>query len=873
MSSEPALVPLAESIADGSPVDWDAAESRARGEERAVIRQLRVLATLAALHRSLPSSPNGLGPASVARRANVAPAIGSWAHLALLERLGGGTFGEVYRAWDRHLEREVALKLLRVDESTDDPQSSRIAMEGRLLARVRHPNVITVHGVAVHDGRVGLWMELVRGVTLEQLLLTRGPFGAREAALIGIDSCRALAAIHAAGLIHRDVKAQNVMREDGGRIVLMDLGTGREIDPTRHHPWPDLAGTPLYLAPEIFAGAPASERSDLYSLGVLLYHLVTGSFPVRATTIEELQEGHAKGTGVRLRDARADLPTAFVRVVGRTIASDPDRRYATAGALEADLALALDDTAAPAAGGTATAKTRAWPSAWRTGALAATLIVMLGLAAILWPVLRGRQAPATAAPGLIRSIAVLPLANLSGDPAQEYFVDGMTDELIATLGRIGQLNVISRTSVTQFKGSSQLLPEIARRLNVDAVLEGSVLVTPGNTRQEPNAQKRVRINARLILAGTDMQLWNHTFEHVLTDIFALQSEVASAVAEEINLQLTSDQRRELAGSGSQNPEAQEAYLQGRSYLTNSARDSLMQARRWLERAVSLDPKYARAQASLAVCYVWLELVGAMPRAEARTRATAAAKRALQLDPRLSEAHGVLADIELFYDWDWAGAGAAYRRALELNPSYSFARGQYAWYLAAMGRLDEALRQAKLAEEADPLTANAKGAVGMMLFYNRKYDEAIPQFQKALALAPGGAQEHNGLARAYAAKRAFPEAVSELQEAVRLSGEAPPYLAELARTYAAAGNPEKARELLARLQQIARTSQAYVTSEAFGYIYAALGEREQALDFLEQAVRDHSPAVLWAKVDPRLDGVRQDARFVRLLQRIGVPAPR
>jgi serine/threonine-protein kinase len=343
VSPEPALVLIAQSIADGSPIDWDAAESRASGEDRAVIRQLRVLADLAALHRSLPSSPGDTAPASVAREANVAPAIGSWAHLALRERLGHGASGEVYRAWDRQLEREVALKLLHVDEVTDDPQASRLAMEARLLARLHHPNVVTVHGVAIHDGRVAFWMELVRGATLEQLLLKRGSFGAREAALIGIDLCRALAAIHAAGLIHRDVKAQNVMREDGGRIVLMDLGTGREIDPSRGRRWPDLAGTPLYLAPEIFSGAPASERSDLYSLGVLLYHLVTGSFPVRATTIEELQEGLAKGEVVRLRDARADLPTTFVSAVNRAISSDPDRRYASAGAFETDLVNALED--------------------------------------------------------------------------------------------------------------------------------------------------------------------------------------------------------------------------------------------------------------------------------------------------------------------------------------------------------------------------------------------------------------------------------------------------------------------------------------------------------------------------------------------------
>src|SRR5205809_4119275 len=274
MSERASLLPLAESLADGSSVDWDAAEARATGDEQAIIRQLRIVADLARLHRSLPHDPQAAYLTGSHRARAAAPAIGNWGHLALVERLGGGSAGEVYRAWDPHLECEVALKLLRINEATDDPHASAIVREGRLLARVRHPNVVTVHGVAVHDGRFGLWMDLIRGATLEQLVVQQGPFSAREASLIGIDLCRALAAMHSAGLIHRDVKAQNVMREDGGRIVLMDFGTGREIDPHHGHGPADFAGTPLYLAPEIFDGGPASERTDLYSLGVLLYRLV-----------------------------------------------------------------------------------------------------------------------------------------------------------------------------------------------------------------------------------------------------------------------------------------------------------------------------------------------------------------------------------------------------------------------------------------------------------------------------------------------------------------------------------------------------------------------------------------------------------------------
>jgi eukaryotic-like serine/threonine-protein kinase len=858
-----ALLSLAESIADGAPIDWVTAEERATAGDQAVIRQLRILSDVAGLHRSL--LPDAVRAPQSARQAP-AQAIGTWAHLALIERLGGGTFGEVYRAWDRHLEREVALKLLLMDETVDDLHASRIAMEGRLIARVRHPNVITVYGVASHNDRVGLWMELVRGVTLEQLIAEHGLLSAREAAMVGIDLCRALAAIHAAGLIHRDVKAQNVMREDGGRIVLMDLGTGREAGALGRTATPDLAGTPLYLAPEIFSGAAASERTDLYSLGVLLYHLVTGAFPVRATTMEELHEGHKKARAVGLRDARADLPTAFVRVVDRAIASDPERRYATAGALEADLGQVLDH-AAPAA---APARVpERWARIWvsKAGMLAAAL-ALIAIASIGWLALRGRRAPIPA-PAVIRSIAVLPLVNLSGDPAQEYFADGMTDELIATLGRIGQLNVISRTSVMAFKGSGQSLPQIARTLNVDAVLEGSVFVIRGGSGNPPSRDK-VRINARLIHAGTDLQLWNRTFEEEITNVLTLQSHVAGAVAEEINVQLTPQQARDLAGPGTRDPDAQDAYLQGRYMLNNVSRSNLITARARLQRAIQLDPADARAYASLAWCYSSLENYGVLGHFEAASLASAAATAAVRLNDKLAEAHSRLADVIFQYQWDWAGAERAYRRAIELNPSDSYTNTQYARFLMAQGRLTQALQQAKRAEEADPLSPEAKEAVALVLYYDRKYDAAVAQFQRARALAPRSAQPHFGLGRAYAGKGAGALAIDELKQAATLSERSPGIVAELARTYAAFDQKDDARRLVLELNDRSRQPDYHVSPHALANVYAALGDRDRAFESLNAAFAERVASVLWLKVDPRADSLRQDPRFEPLVRRLGIP---
>lgn len=864
------LLPLAESVADGTDVDWDQAAREADPVDQSLIRQLRVLARLSALHRTL-SGPPALPAAVAERRSQTAPAIGTWAHLTLLERLGGGTYGEVYRAWDRQLEREVALKLLRgspvgtgasssrTRPARDDPETSRITREGRLLARVRHRNVITVHGVDTHEGRVGLWMELLRGQTLEQLLRTRGAFGAREAALIGIDLCRALAAVHAAGLLHRDVKADNVMREDGGRIVLMDMGTGREIQ-SGAEGVPDLAGTPLYIAPELFDGVPASQASDVYSLGVLLYHLVTGSFPVWARSVAELKERHRNAEPIRLRDARADLPTVFVSVLDRAIAKDTSQRYQTAGALEADLLKSLDEETQQLTVTTPSKPHEGGPGLSRRnllllGTIAATIAIVM--AVIAGPVFRTPDSTPTAA---IRSIAVLPLANISGDASQEYFADGMTDELIGTLGQLPGINVISRTSAMQFKGAGQPVREIARALKVDAVLEGTVFVTDDVSAAVEKRGKRVRINERLILAGSDTQLWTRTFEHALTDVLSIQSEIANAVAADLNMTLTPQVQRAIAAAGSQVADAQDAYLEGRALLTNANAASLAKARQALERAVRIDPRYSRAHASLSVAYVWLELMGVLPREQARGLAVASARRAIELEPNLAEAHAALADVQFFYDWNWAEAGTEYRRALALNPNYAPARGAYAWYLAAQGQTAEAVRHAMLAADADPLSAEAIGALGMMLHLDRRHDDAIRQLRRAAALAPNSAQEHGGLARAYAAKRDFPRAITEMEEAVRLSGNAPLYVAGLARVHAASGHATQARALLA--------GAGSVDPSVLAFVYAALGDRERAFSLLDRSLQSHASGVLWARVDPRLDPIRQDPRFTRFVSRLG-----
>jgi TolB-like protein/Tfp pilus assembly protein PilF/tRNA A-37 threonylcarbamoyl transferase component Bud32 len=851
------LLPLAESVADGSAVDWHEAEAHATTDEQAVIRQLRVLANLAAIHRSLPAASDG-GPHAGDRRTS-SPAIGSWADLSLVERLGGGTFGEVYRAWDRHLEREVALKLLRLDDLSDDPQTSRIAREGRLLARVRHPNVITVHGVEIHEGRVGLCMELVRGTTLEDVLRKRGPFSAREAALVGIDLCGALAAIHGAGLIHRDVKAQNVMREDGGRIVLMDLGTGRDSRPDRTFGLPDLAGTPLYLAPEIFDGAPASERTDLYSLGVLLYHLVTGSFPVPATTVDELRDAQARGAVVRLRDARADLPTMFVQVVDRAISRDPQGRYTSAGALEADLVEALRGTADIQPLNTPGEAAVRRPLTWfRRGPLSAPVAAVLALTAAAvvgyfsWN-LAYRPVPLSAR--AIRSIAVLPLANMSGDASQDFFADGMTDVLIGNLARIRALRVISRTSVMQYKGVRSPLKDVARALNVDAVLEGSV----------QRVADRVRISVDLVHVATDRHVWVGSYERDLRDVLALQSEVARTIAREVQAQLTPQEEAGFAAAAAAMPlnsAAQDAYLQGRYYWSKRTPEGIQQALEYFRQAAALAPQFAPAYAGQADAYNLLP--GRMPAEVAYPLAKAAAAKALELDPTLAEAHTSMAFATFVFDRDWPRAEAGFQRAVEMNPGYATAHHWYGEFLSVVGRLEEASREFNQAAALDPLSPPIDVEVGSILILQGRLDDAITRLRGTVGRHPADVGAHYYLAVAYELKGMLPEAAAETRRGLEAAPQNVFLLSELGRIAALEGRRADALKIVADMASVPRGpfSQAMIA-----YVYAALGDTDRMFAALERAESDRSPQLLWLRTDPVFAPFRTDPRFTRMLDRL------
>jgi TolB-like protein/Tfp pilus assembly protein PilF len=871
---------LADSVADGHPINWDSATADDE-VDAGLIEQLRVIDAVARMHRShstvgvvdidvLDDALAANAPEARRQSPKISLEPGErWQHLMILERVGGGTFGDVYRARDTHLDREVALKLLRRRVQTE-ALATQFLSEGRLLARVAHPNVITIYGAESVQDRVGLWMEFIKGFTLEDLLTQQGPYSPREATFIGLDLCRALAAVHATGLVHRDVKAANVMREQGGRIVLMDFGTGQDLN----HAGPEgrMAGTPLYLAPEIFRGESATIRSDLYSLGVLLYRLTTGAYPVNGTSLRELADAHRTGRFVRLRDVRPTLPNAFVNIVERALSPNPDQRFESAGAMDAALAgwLGIGNRevfepavrTAPDPVERADANARAASTPWHHSAV---LPVLMGAIAVLGIVIAavfgiGRKpapAPPAAGPPAIQSIAVLPLQNLGGG---DYFADGMTEALIADIGKTGAVDVISRTSIMRFKGSQLPLPEIARALHVDAVIEGSVL----------RDGRRVRITAQLVDARTDKHLWANSYERDVKDVLALQGDVARAIAQEVHFTLTRKEESRLAeGRAPVKEEALDAYLQGRFYWNRRGSESLTRAISYFEQAIQAEPKYAAAYAGLADTYMLLGSVGAVMRpTEAMGKAKAAAERAIALDDSVAEAHTSLAMLHFWYDWDWKGAEAEFRRAISLNRNYPTAHHWYAIYLSAMARHDEAMVQIDHATRLDPVSAIIHASRGWVQYQRRQFDAAIDESRTTLAIDANFVRAHNYIGMSLMKKGRPTDALVEFIEANRLTSSAPVTQAQLAGAYAKTDRLDDAHAILANLLKPGKYP--YVSPADIAEVYIWMGDNDRAMDWLQKAYDERSFAMVYLGVHPAYDPIRHDPRFLKLLERLSLP---
>ena len=708
-----------------------------------------------------------------------------------------------------------------------------------MLAKLRHPNVMTVYGLAEHAGRVGMWGELIRGSTLAELVKQQGKFSAAEATSIGKEVCRALAAAHASGLLHRDVKAQNVMREEGGRIVLMDFGLGVFAgSAVPNGPSPSISGTPVYMAPELLLGMRATPQSDIYSVGVLLFFLVTGLYPVEGRSLAHLQEAHERGRRLLLSDVRPDLPDGYTQIVSKAMAQKPEDRFQTVG----ELLQALSEQTpinSPSRSETNHQVDRRW---WMAGLLAA----LAGAAGIYV-----FKQPASSSPiGYKASVAVLPLTNLSPPAENEFLADGMGEELVNELAKSEGLRVVARASTLPFSDSrTRNLAQIGNQLKVDTLLTGSVR----------RSGDRIRVSVQLVRAADGTQLWSEVYEHQLKDVFAVQHQISKAVAGVLQVKLAG------AVPGDVNSEAYNLFLQGRFYLNKGNSTNTAKAIEYYNAALKLDPNYARAYAGLARAYSTMTTEN-LPTPEFVAKARDAANRALQLDGRLSEAHASLAALKGPYDWDWAGADAEFRMALDLNPKNVDARFQYAGLLLNQQRTGEVRVQLQRAEELDPLDPMLPRFKAILLFVEGRNVEAEREIQKVLSTSPDHPAVHAshgviafGLGRKEEGLAAFSRAF-ELAES-------PGTKSWFGWALGHAGKVEEARRILREMEELARRHEATPVQVAF--VASGLGELDLAFRLLDEAVKVHDPALVQARVTPMFAELRKDPRFDRLLMQIGL----
>ncbi|MGH9316238.1 MAG: protein kinase domain-containing protein [Thermoanaerobaculia bacterium] len=784
----------------------------------------------------------------------------------ILAPLGAGGMGEVYRARDTRLGRDVAIKVLPEAVSADRDRLGRFEREARAASALNHPNILTIHDVGSVDGGPYVVSELLEGETLRQRLAA-GPLSARKAVDFGIQIAHGLAAAHERGIVHRDLKPENVFVTGDGRVKILDFGLAKLIGPEAGKPAATGAlteelgtrpgvvmGTVGYMSPEQVRGEPADARSDFFAFGSVLYEMLTRRRAFRGDNSVETMNAILKEEPPEPSRQRPDVTPALDRVVRRCLEKSPSERFQSAR----DLGFALEE-ASTAASAAAAAQPRAGgrPRARLALALGAGLLLLAVLLAVNVRGLRDRlRAGAPAGP--IQSLAVLPLENFSRDPEQEFFADGMTEELITHLAQIGALRVSSRTSAMRYKGTQKSVPEIARELNVDAVIEGSVL----------RVGSRVRITAQLIGAATDKHLWAQSYERDLRDVLALQGEVARAIAGEIGVTLTPQERSRLTSKKTVNPEAYEAYLKGRYHWDRGTAAGVQKSLEDFQQAAEKQPDFALAYAGIADAYNRLAAssINVLSPKEAFPKSKAAAMRAVELDPTLGEPYVSLAWDNFVFDRDFTTAESQYRRALELNPSYPDAHQSYASFLSRMGRFDEAIREAKRGQELDPISPEANLDVGFALHAARRDDEAIPWFRRVLDMDPSFLRAHWALGLALVQKGRYEEAIAELQKAVELSGGGV-ILGSLGYAYAVAGRRAQALEIVEKLKEGSR--ERYVPPAAVALVFAGLGEKDQAMLWLEKAYEERDPWATDLKTQPMFDSLRSDPRFLDLLRRVGL----
>jgi TolB-like protein/Tfp pilus assembly protein PilF/predicted Ser/Thr protein kinase len=796
---------------------------------------------------------------------------------AVRARLGAGGMGEVYRADDTKLKRPVALKRVSPEMRNNPRYAERLLHEAELASGLNSPNIAAIYDTFEEDGEIFLVMEYVEGETLRRRLAR--PLPLDEFFAIAVQCAAAVDAAQKKGIVHGDIKPENIMLTPSGQVKVLDFGVAKrlpnlETDSTLEtvvsSGW--LRGTPAYMAPEVLDLKEPDSRADIFGLGVVFYESLAGQNPFQGGSFITVATRIVREEPPPLEEVNPKLPAEIGRIVGKMMAKDPAERYATAADLGVDLRTLQRTTTSGVRQistgefrKTRTQAVQAQP-AQRRGWLMWLLLIPVTMAMLLivsalvfhWP--GSFFGGGASGPPHISSLAVLPLDNESKDPSQDFFADGMTDALTTELAGIGSLRVISRTSAMLYKNVSEPAPQIARELHVDALLEGSV-IRVGNI---------VRITAHLIQASPEKTLWTQHYERDLSDVLSLQSEVARKVAEGINASLTQQEKARFTKQRpTVIPAAYEEYLRGLAEYNKRTEDSLTASIQTFGRAIDKDPKYAPAYAALADSYASLANYPIASPREALARGAAAANKALLLDNTLSAAYGALAWVHAS-SLQFGGVESGFNRAIELDPSNATAHHHFGLFLAAMGRKEDSLRQMAKAQELDPLSRIISANIAWCNFLAHDFDEAIRQARNTLTMGNDFAVAHEYLGQAYASKKQFTESAKEFRTALQLSNNDAGYRADLGYALALGGNRVEAETILRELTQ--ESGKAYVSSYDLALIHVALGNRAQAMDLLEKTYEERAGRLMNLRVHPWFDSLRGDPKFQELLGRVGLDQP-